>query len=347
MAFREVTMIEIKEVLRQWLTGGSRKEIARRLRMDRNTVRGYIRLAESHGLTRGEGDAALTDERLLAIVESVRGSPERTHGAAWARCGEHRDFIAAKLGERVRLSKVHKLLLRQGVDVPYATLHRFAVAELEFGRGAATIPVADCEPGQELQVDTGWVGWIVPLDGKRRRIRAWIFTAVRSRHRFVYPCFRETTLDAIEACEAAWEFFGGVFRVLVPDNTKAIVDDADPLDPFINLAFLEYAQARGFVIDPARARHPRDKARVERAVQSVRDDCFGGETLRSLDDARGWARTWCLEAYGMRRHTRTGRMPLEQFEAEEKERLLPVPVSPYEVPFWCTPKVARLGARQE
>ena len=197
MAFREVTMIEIKEVLRQWLAGGSRKEIARRLRMDRNTVRGYIRLAESHGLTRGEGDAALTDERLLAIVESVRGSPERTHGAAWARCGQHRDFIAAKLGERVRLSKIRKLLLRQGVEVPYATLHRFAVAELEFGRGAATIPVADCEPGQELQVDTGWVGWLVPLDGKRRRIRAWlIFYSChqnRGRKSFVFVFFGSPT----------------------------------------------------------------------------------------------------------------------------------------------------------
>jgi len=37
------------------------------------------------------------------------------------------------------------------------------------------------------------------LFGKRRRPRAWIFTAVRSRHRFVWPCFEETTTTAIEA----------------------------------------------------------------------------------------------------------------------------------------------------
>jgi hypothetical protein len=46
---------------------------------------------------------------------------------------------------------------------------------------------------------------------------------VFSRHRFVWPCFRETTETAILACEAAWEFFGGVFEVLIPDNTMAIV----------------------------------------------------------------------------------------------------------------------------
>jgi len=42
-------------------------------------------------------------------------------------------------------------------------------------------------------------------------------------------------------------FFGGVFRVLIPDNTKAIIVDADPLAPRITPAFLEYAQAPTFI----------------------------------------------------------------------------------------------------
>ena len=54
------------------------------------------------------------------------------------------------------------------------------------------------------------------------------FTPGVSRYRFVYPCFLETTASAIEACEAAWEFYRGVFRTLIPDNTKAIVNKADP-----------------------------------------------------------------------------------------------------------------------
>lgn len=101
---------------------------------------------------------------------------------------------------------------------------------------------------------------------------------MRSRHRFVYPVFEETTARAIEACEAAWEFFGGVFPVLIPDNTKAIVVAAVPLSPRITPTFLEYAQARHFHIDPARVRSPRDKGRVERAVPGVRDDCFAAKS---------------------------------------------------------------------
>lgn len=118
------------------------------------------------------------------------------------------------------------------------------------------------------------------------------------------------------------------------------VTQADPLDARINETFLEYAQARGFVIDPARVRHARDKGRVERAVPNVRDDCFAGETLHTVAEARELAERWCCQ-YGLRRHTRTQRLPLECFEAEEKPRLLPAPTLPYEVPYWCDPKVGR------
>jgi len=342
MAFREVTMLEIKEVLRRWLGGEAKKRIARQVGVGRNTVRHYIEVAEDHGLSAQAGVDALTDERLGAILAVIKTCPERVRGEAWVRCEEQRAFIAEKLKERVRLSKVRKLLARRGVIVPYPTLHRFAVAELDFGRGAPTIPVDDGEPGKELQLDTGWMTLLEPDEhGKRRRFRAWIFTAVVSRHRFVYPTFRETTLDAIEACEAAWAFFGGVFGVLIPDNTKSIVQKADPLEPLFTPAFLEYSQARGFVIDPTRVRSPKDKGRVERAVQPTRDDCFGGEQLRTIEDARRRGVQWCLTEYGMRRQSTTRRLPLEHFDAEEKAHLLPAPTAPYEVPLWCDPKVHR------
>lgn len=341
MAYREVTMIEVKEILRLWLAGVPTQRIAGTLGVDRKTVRRYITLATEQGLARGQGPDALTETQLEAIVVRLKTGTGRPRGDGWERCEQHRAFIKAKL-EHTKLSKVRRLLGRQGVHIPYATLHRFAVAELGYGRRATTIPVADCEPGQEVQLDTGWVGWLEPdLFGKRRRFRAWIFTAVRSRHRFVWPVFKETTATAIEACEEAWAFFGGIFHVLIPDNTATIVDHADPLDPRFNATFLEYAQDRGFHVDPARVRRARDKGRVERAVPSVRDDCFGAEALQTLDDARRRGRDWCGHEYGMRRHATTRRLPLEHFEAEEQAYLLPPPTERYDVPLWRDPKVAR------
>jgi len=129
--------------------------------------------------------------------------------------------------------------------------------------------------------------------------------------------------------------------VVIPDNTKAIVDLADPLQPRVVAAFREYSQARGFHIDPTRVRHPRDKARVERSVPSVREDCFGGEDLRDLDAARAHAGAWCRDDYGVHVHTRTQRRPREHFEAEEQTHLRPAPTEPYDVPLWATPRVAR------
>jgi hypothetical protein len=66
-----------------------------------------------------------------------------------------------------------------------------------------------------------------------------------------------------------------------------------------------------------------------------------GERLHSIDQGRDRARHWCERDYGMRRHTRTQRLPEEHFEAEEQRALLPAPSEPYDVPLRCEPKVAR------
>jgi hypothetical protein len=339
MAYREVTMVEIKEVLRLWKAGLKKKRIAAQTTVDVKTVRRYIAVAEACGLMPGP-EPPLDDEQVAAVVAALAPDTGRPHGDSWQQCEAERDAIAKLLTDGVRLSKVQRLLHRRGVDVPYPTLHRFAVAELGFGQRAPTMPVADGKPGEEVHIDTGWMTLSEPdAHGRRRRFRAWIFTPHVSRYRFVYPCWQETTASAIEACETAWEFYGGVFRVVVPDCTKAIVHTADPRRPRIIDDFLEYAQARGFQVDPTRPRHPKDKARVERTVRDVRDDCFAGEKLLDLDAARRRGRAWSAEEYGMRRHTTTQRLPREHFEADEKPHLLPAPTAAYDVPIWCEPTV--------
>lgn len=107
MAYREVTMIETTEVLRQWLAGARTKRIARRLGLDPKTVRRYVRAAADCELAPGMDAAALTDERLAAVPTKLRGGGERPYGETWQSCVEHRDFIADRLKDGLRLSKVH------------------------------------------------------------------------------------------------------------------------------------------------------------------------------------------------------------------------------------------------
>jgi hypothetical protein len=76
------------------------------------------------------------------------------------------------LGQRT-WRKVHDLLARRGVLVPYRTLQRFCAAELEFGGQRKTVRLADGEPGQELQVDFGRMGLLGDgPEGRRLRPRA-------------------------------------------------------------------------------------------------------------------------------------------------------------------------------
>jgi transposase len=344
VSYREVTVIEIKEVLRLWLRGDmGLRPIAETAGVDRKTVRRYVDAAQDAGLVREGGEEQLTDELLGQVVETVRPKRPSGRGPAWRACEEERDRIKGWLdNDGLDLTKVHDLLERRGVVVPYRTLHRFAAEELGYRRQAPTVRVADGEPGEELQVDFGRMGMLFdPEAGRRRTVHGLIFTAHVSRHTFVWLSYRQTLEDVIGGFEAAWGFFGGVFKVVIPDNLKAIVDQADLTSPRINPTFLEYAQARGFVIDPARVRRPQDKPRVERAVQYVQRSFWAGEQFADLADAQRRAETWARVKAGMRIHGTTQARPAELFAVLEAPVLLPAPTARYDTPRWTVAKVHR------
>jgi transposase len=343
MAFREVRVFEVREVLRLWLAGEGLRAVERLAQVDRKTVRRYVSAAEQLGIVRDGGDEQLDDVFVGMVVEAVRPHRHDGHGEAWQLlCGEHERIAGWVAGDLTGV-KIHELLDRQGVVVPLRTVQRYVLEVCGRSRGRGpTVRVADGEPGDELQVDFGRMGFIAdPGSGRRRVVQALIFTACYSRHCFVWLTYRQTTADVIDGFEAAWRFFGGVFATVVPDNLSAVVDDADALAPRLNQAFVEYAQARGFRVDPARVRRPQDKPRVERTVAFVRGSFFAGETFLDLADAQRRAETWCRERAGMRVHGTTQCRPIEAFNLEEQPRLLPAPMDVYDVPVYARPKVHR------
>jgi len=345
MSFREVQVHEIREVLRVWLRGEGLRSIERLALVDRKTVRRYVAAAVEYGLVRDGGEGQLTDELIGVVCERVRPRRRDGHGGGWATLkANHEQLKTWLIVEHLTVRKCHELLARRGVRVPERTLHRYALEVLGVGRSArtTTVRVADGEPGVECQVDFGRMGLVLDPDTGRRRVCwALILTAVYSRHCFVWLTFRQTTEAVIEGCEAAWRFFGGVFGVLIPDNMEAIVDKADPLEPRINKAFVEYAQARGFVIDPARVRRPTDKPRVERVVSFTRGSMFAGESFVDLADAQRHAESWSAKRAGMRTHGTIQCRPAELFALEEQLCLLPAPTARYDLPIYTHPKVHR------
>ena len=76
-------------------------------------------------------------------------------------------------------------------------------------------------------------------------------------------------------------------------------------NPQFSQGWLDYAGHVGFLTDPARVASPKDKPRVERAVQYVRRNFFDGETFTSLQQAQDAATVWCPDTAGTRIHGTT------------------------------------------
>ncbi|MGH3807710.1 MAG: Mu transposase domain-containing protein [Pseudonocardiaceae bacterium] len=105
-------------------------------------------------------------------------------------------------------------------------------------------------------------------------------------------------------------------------------------------ATVPYAQHCGFATGAARVRRPKDKPRVERAVQYVRGNFFAGEEFVDLADAQVRAEKWCRETAGLRIHGTIAARPAEVFAGQEAAALLPVPER-YDVPIFTRVKVHR------
>jgi transposase len=337
-----VEVREVREVLRGWLGGAGLRTVAGQAGVDRKTARRYVAAAEAAGVCREGGLAQLTDEVIGQVVAAVRPVRAGGHGQAWEALEAEREQVSEWVGKDLTVVKIADLLARRGVLVPYRTLHRFCTERCGFGRGGTTtVRVADGEPGVECQIDFAKMGLVYdPGSGRRRVTHALIFTAVYSRHMFVWLTFSQTLAAVIEGCEAAWRFFGGVFRVLVPDNASAIVADADAVNPRFTVGWLDYTQHCGFATDAARVRSPKDKPRVERAVQYVRGNFFAGEEFVDLADAQVRVEKWCRETAGGRIHGTTQARPVEVFTEHEVPALLPVPEA-YDVPIFTRVKVHR------
>jgi hypothetical protein len=344
MSYREVAMWEVLNVLRRMGRGESKSAVARTTGHDRKTIGSYVATAVELGWRPGTDEP--TEALAAAVVARHSLARDRGPGEVEALLLPHRDRIKAWLkpepGQKrgLRLTKVHTLLERESVVVPYSTLHRFAVKHCGFGQSQrVTVRMAESAPGEMAEVDFGRLGLVPhPPSGRRRVLWALVVVLVFSRHQFVFVTHEQKIPRLIAGLEDAWAFFGGVSHRLIVDNLKQAVTKADRYDPVFERTFEEYAAYRGFTIDPAPPRMPTGKPVVERQVSYVRDSLFRGETWRDRDHVQEQAVRWCLQSAGMRVHGTTRKRPLVVFENEERAKLLPITRERYDPPTWaeCT-----------
>jgi transposase len=257
-------MRRIREVLRLHLQAGlSYTEISRTLKISRSVVGKYVSLARAAGV---DWDLAqtLSDEDLEARLYRP-ALPRSSHQLA-------PDF--ALIHQELKRPGVTLMLLWEEYarDNPLAYKYTsFCIKYREFAkaqqRSMRQIHIA----GEKLFVD--YAGSSVPLiDPATGEItQAQIFVATLGASNYTYACAtaRQTTADWIGAQVQALEFIGGVPRLIVPDQTRALIKHPDRYDPEPNRTYGEFAKHYGCALLAARPRHPRDKPKVEGSVLLV------------------------------------------------------------------------------
>ena len=190
------------------------------------------------------------------------------------------------------------------------------------------------KPGDTMQVD--WAGGTIPYHDSitGEEYKAYLFIAVLPCSCYIYvEACADMKMESWLLCHVhAYEYFGGVTRLLVPDNLKTGVTTNTRYETQLNESYQELAEYYGAAIVPARVRKPQDKGLVENSV--------GFSTTwvtAALRDRKFFSIAEVKEAVAERLEV-INTMPFqkrpgsrrEAYLAEEKEFMLPLPKQPYE-----------------
>ncbi|TMQ78186.1 Mobile element protein [Candidatus Accumulibacter phosphatis] len=258
-------MRKIRDVLRyRYTTDLSLEAIARALKISKGVVAKYLRLSEaaSMGWPLPEDYDDLALERLLYRQAKARSSSFIEPDYARVHQELKKKGVTLAL-----LREEYRQATRERGDQYTAFCTRYRAWAGKLKRSMRQIHRA----GENLFAD--YAGPTVPIiDGQTGEIRpSSVFVAVLGAPNYTFACAtpQQTQADGLGGLARVLTYIGGVTALIVPDNPRSLVRDADPYEPVLNRLTEEFAVHYGPVILPARRRRPQDKAQVENGVQVV------------------------------------------------------------------------------
>ena len=221
---------------------------------------------------------------------------------------------------------VRRLLADRGVHVSERTIQR-AVADLRREQRVAALATVRVEtaPGEQLQIDFGQQQ--VRIAGVPARVFLLVAVLSYSRRLFVKPFLNQRGDDWREGIAAAFTHFGGVPRVLLGDNARALVLGRDRATGTVRFHPAYLAFCRDWDVQP-RACAPyraRTKGKTEAGVKYVKRNGLAGRVFASFVALEQHLAAWMVVA-DQRRHGTTREAPLVRFDRDERAQLRPLPL---------------------
>jgi transposase len=325
-------MRKIHEILRlKWEHGLSHRQIAESCQVARPTVTEYIERATAVGLS-WPLPADLDETALDRLLFPPRPThPEPTRAVPdWPT-------VHAELQRK----GVTLFLLWQEYKAQHPTSYGYTWFCTRYQAWAQKLDLVmrhDHRAGEKLFVD--YAGQTVPIQdphtGEVRQAQIFVAVLGASSYTYVEATWSQSLPDWIGSHVRAFEFFGGVPEILVPDNLRSGVTAAHRYEPELNPTYQDLATHYGVAVMPARSRKPRDKAKVENAVlvaerwivAHLRRQIFF--TLTALNAAiRTAVATLNLRPFQKLPGSRHSR-----FLALDHPALRPLPPTPYEYAEW-------------
>lgn len=347
MSARRTDMHRLQEVIRLHRQGCSCRTIARQMRMGRDTIRNYLEALSKAGLLDGSPDALPEFDELKTALTDQGPAQAPKPPRSTSSVERWRSKIEALLRRGSGPTAIHTWLQLQEADYAgsLSAVKRMC-SQLVRERGPLATDVAipvSTDPGEVAQVDFGYAGVrFDPQTGALRKTWVFVMTLGYSRYAFTDLVFDQKVETWLRLHIAAFEFFGAVPRVIVPDNLKAaVIRAAFGIDeePVLNRSYREIARYYGFQIDPTPRRQPRKKGKVEAGVKYVKGSFLSTWESVDIDEDRRQLRRWLDLIANVRKHGTTGQPPRELFEAHEHQAMRPLPASRWDLIVW---KKARL-----
>lgn len=337
MAYKPTRMKQIRQIIIYHQEQVSIRKIARLMGMSKNTVKQYLRRFEDSGLS-------------LEDLENAELAKELFRP-------EQQQLDPRELDLQSRLPKLNKELGRVGVtrellweeyilEYPAGfSYSRFCRKLRQYRKIQDSTLRIDHKAAHKMQADFSGkkVPWIDKETGEVHYAEVLVCTLPYSGHTFVYAVASQKQEYFIEGLNQAFLYYGGVPRVLLSDNLKSYVTQADRYEPTFSELCIQLSRHYGIDLEATRVAKPKDKGHVEKHVNIIYNRLYGplrNEVFHSIHEINQAFKIE-LANHNHKNYTNKDYSRHDLFIRDEKDHLSVLPATPFEIIKSTKAKVQR------